>query len=90
MNKDSIKSLVNRSLDLLREMHYSDFCINRYEATWRCGICKYMEDNGYEFYDSTIGNEYLQILSRSEEHTSELQSRDSISYAVFCLKKKKV
>ena len=24
---------------------------------------------------------------RSEEHTSELQSRDSISYAVFCLKK---
>jgi len=26
--------------------------------------------------------------ARSEEHTSELQSRDSISYAVFCLKKK--
>ena len=28
-------------------------------------------------------------VSRSEEHTSELNSRDSISYAVFCLKKKK-
>src|SRR3546814_1269390 len=27
--------------------------------------------------------------SRSEEHTSELQSLMSISYAVFCLKKKK-
>src|SRR5213075_3338358 len=27
--------------------------------------------------------------SRSEEHTSELQSRLVISYAVFCLKKKK-
>src|SRR5213082_3875462 len=26
---------------------------------------------------------------RSEEHTSELQSHDTISYAVFCLKKKK-
>src|SRR5213594_4953650 len=26
---------------------------------------------------------------RSEEHTSELQSRPLISYAVFCLKKKK-
>src|SRR5216110_2306287 len=26
---------------------------------------------------------------RSEEHTSELQSRELISYAVFCLKKKK-
>src|SRR5881227_4286544 len=28
-------------------------------------------------------------LRRSEEHTSELQSRTVISYAVFCLKKKK-
>src|SRR5213082_3842160 len=27
--------------------------------------------------------------TRSEEHTSELQSPDTISYAVFCLKKKK-
>src|SRR5213594_3146250 len=27
--------------------------------------------------------------ARSEEHTSELQSRTLISYAVFCLKKKK-
>ena len=26
---------------------------------------------------------------RSEEHTSELQSQSTISYAVFCLKKKK-
>src|SRR3546814_9225226 len=29
------------------------------------------------------------ILDRSEEHTSELQSLMRISYAVFCLKKKK-
>src|SRR5210317_1197321 len=28
-------------------------------------------------------------LTRSEEHTSELQSHSEISYAVFCLKKKK-
>src|SRR3546814_9898711 len=28
-------------------------------------------------------------LNRSEEHTSELQSLMRISYAVFCLKKKK-
>src|SRR5881296_227079 len=28
-------------------------------------------------------------LRRSEEHTSELQSHSNISYAVFCLKKKK-
>src|SRR3546814_5161522 len=29
------------------------------------------------------------VRSRSEEHTSELQSLMRISYAVFCLKKKK-
>src|SRR3546814_4478971 len=29
------------------------------------------------------------VASRSEEHTSELQSLMRISYAVFCLKKKK-
>src|SRR3546814_3178318 len=31
----------------------------------------------------------LAELARSEEHTSELQSLMRISYAVFCLKKKK-
>src|SRR3546814_8628212 len=31
----------------------------------------------------------LERLRRSEEHTSELQSLMRISYAVFCLKKKK-
>src|SRR3546814_7660492 len=31
----------------------------------------------------------LTALFRSEEHTSELQSLMRISYAVFCLKKKK-
>src|SRR3546814_4525425 len=30
----------------------------------------------------------LELLGRSEEHTSELQSLMRISYAVFCLKKK--
>ncbi len=33
--------------------------------------------------------EYLAVHQRSEEHTSELQSHSFISYAVFCLKKKK-
>src|SRR3546814_2066086 len=40
------------------------------------------------------GNDYLglshhPLLKRSEEHTSELQSLMRISYAGFCLKKKK-
>src|SRR3546814_7571747 len=32
---------------------------------------------------------FLREANRSEEHTSELQSLMRISYAVFCLKKKK-
>src|SRR3546814_1089941 len=38
------------------------------------------------FIGSTFG---LVLGVRSEEHTSELQSLMRISYAVFCLKKKK-
>src|SRR3546814_1177175 len=34
-------------------------------------------------------NALIDNVSRSEEHTSELQSLMRISYAVFCLKKKK-
>src|SRR3546814_3157036 len=37
----------------------------------------------------TIDIEEFVDLARSEEHTSELQSLMRISYAVFCLKKKK-
>src|SRR3546814_9765322 len=40
------------------------------------------EDQGY--WDVESRND------RSEEHTSELQSLMRISYAVFCLKKKKI
>src|SRR3546814_1587477 len=40
------------------------------------------------------GDKYALVLgdfgARSEEHTSELQSLMRISYAVFCLKKKKI
>src|SRR3546814_10637619 len=39
---------------------------------------------------SFLDPDYLvQKLERSEEHTSELQSLMRISYAVFCLKKKR-
>src|SRR3546814_7024860 len=34
--------------------------------------------------------EVAEIIRRSEEHTSELQSLMRISYAVFCLKKKNI
>src|SRR3546814_6697070 len=47
-----------------------------------------------EFDDAAIDDAGRQArssrLARSEEHTSELQSLMRISYAVFCLKKKKI
>src|SRR3546814_3602088 len=39
--------------------------------------------------DSSLPDIEIQVFGRSEEHTSELQSLMRISYAVFCLKKKK-
>src|SRR3546814_6442407 len=41
----------------------------------------------YRLFCCSIRNE---TVARSEEHTSELQSLMRISYAVFCLKKKKI
>src|SRR3546814_3938726 len=38
---------------------------------------------------AAIHVDYMIVSERSEEHTSELQSLMRISYAVFCLKKKK-
>src|SRR3546814_2337180 len=39
--------------------------------------------------DFSFNGKTYQGFQRSEEHTSELQSLMRISYAVFCLKKKK-
>src|SRR3546814_4436834 len=44
---------------------------------------------GAEKFGIDFDRRHAAIPSRSEEHTSELQSLMRISYAVFCLKKKK-
>src|SRR3546814_3684183 len=44
--------------------------------------------DGRNLYDPAVVEE-AGLAYRSEEHTSELQSLMRISYAVFCLKKKK-
>src|SRR3546814_1627484 len=57
-------------------------------------------ENGAEDYDHALYDLQVELVKlqkdviannrrRSEEHTSELQSLMRISYAVFCLKKKK-
>src|SRR3546814_10392444 len=45
-------------------------------------------DNDELFAKLRAGNPGYDVIVRSEEHTSELQSLMRISYAVFCLKKK--
>src|SRR3546814_2773614 len=44
---------------------------------------------GFSRHAATTCGTRLANASRSEEHTSELQSHMRISYAVFCMKKKK-
>src|SRR3546814_2976918 len=46
-------------------------------------------DSAVIVYSSEFRDCIVEIQDRSEEHTSELQSLMRISYAVFCLKKKK-
>src|SRR3546814_10155967 len=61
-------------------------------ASW-CGPCRRENPNivaQYQQYKDKGFTVYSVSLDmRSEEHTSELQSLMRISYAVFCLKKKK-
>src|SRR3546814_5787277 len=57
---------------------------------WHGHDCRYFKPPSTrpEFWLAKIGRNRANDL-RSEEHTSELQSLMRISYAVFCLKKKK-
>src|SRR3546814_3471392 len=48
-----------------------------------------LADNSGQSLGSVRAEHTPQPLTRSEEHTSELQSLMRISYAVFCLKKKR-
>src|SRR3546814_9951148 len=54
-------------------------------------IAEYFEETveGKAMINGTAANRAEIRRLRSEEHTSELQSLMRISYAVFCLKKKK-
>src|SRR3546814_10392305 len=77
---------------------YPDAAARRIDVTYAEGPFKYLENHWVfedhpqgcliDFYvDFEFRSKLLQ--KRSEEHTSELQSLMSNSYAVFCLKKKK-
>src|SRR3546814_5955264 len=64
---------------------------NTSKSTKYCGKCiaKWSMKRPVKSPGSAAKSNETQIPTRSEEHTSELQSLMRISYAVFCLKKKK-
>src|SRR3546814_8986192 len=77
-----IRSSLSGSTRRLRSNRYSRMSCSRcmtptgVPGQKRCFVCA--STNSFDAW-----------ASRSEEHTSELQSLMRISYAVFCLKKKK-
>src|SRR3546814_6752112 len=62
-----------------------------YEAVATDALARFRRLQGRDVFFLTGTDEHgiKMLQTRSEEHTSELQSLMRISYAVFCLKKKK-
>src|SRR3546814_2048394 len=65
--------------------------LQKTETGWRVMQSAYARQDENAFYEDKFAVMLSRDshLARSEEHTSELQSLMRISYAVFCLKKKK-
>src|SRR3546814_6639377 len=91
--------IVTEIIAAIRERVRSDFAIgvavNADESTLGAsgiddGIaqCRILEETGMVDWLRITARGQKPQMTRSEEHTSELQSLMRISYAVFCLKKK--
>src|SRR3546814_5061771 len=85
-----------------RSRHFGDsegqprqlLSIKRQLADWDAAIAfvkgrSDLDPTRIAVWGSSFGGGHAITVARSEEHTSELQSLMRISYAVFCLKKKK-
>ena len=94
---EKIFELYKRHVDLNPVIIYSD-CPD-YKETYRkiiqkeakIIVCVDMLGEGFDLPELKVAafHDIRKSLPRSEEHTSELHSHYSISYSVFCLKKKK-
>src|SRR3546814_6868210 len=73
-------------------VHYSD--LNLSSESGMARLDSRLRAAARQVCDVRLDKESLRTMTaesrRSEEHTSELQSLMRISYAVFCLKKKKI
>src|SRR3546814_5522674 len=56
----------------------------------RLAVVQRLRGNFAGMIDAHQAGDVAALVGRSEEHTSELQSLMRISYAVFCLKKKRI
>src|SRR3546814_4668059 len=103
-NGELLSALVNRAVEnegcqtLALSIHSSDGWTRIADAEFELGGVAQL--GGYQavhlstHFDDFGRAQLVEVLltpaaTRSEEHTSELQSLMRISYAVFCLKKKK-
>src|SRR3546814_7460931 len=81
----SIEKTGRKAIALPGDISSEDFCVD---------LVKNTADalDGLDIVCNVAGKQVAKsnIRERSEEHTSELQSLMRISYAVFCLKKKKL
>src|SRR3546814_6800407 len=66
---------------LLEEIHVK-------ESSPSTMACRFTPQQSCRSHRITFLSSFEVVFTRSEEHTSELQSLMRISYAVFCLKKK--
>src|SRR3546814_2987751 len=64
---------------------FKEFGVTRQVEAWGDDV----PDGKVTDFKGAVKAEPGEVVVRSEEHTSELQSLMSISYAVFCLKQKK-
>src|SRR3546814_7942507 len=83
------KELADAAYDQMLELpYYNTFFKTATPPTIQLAskISELLGGNLSHVFFNTSGSE---AIDRSEEHTSELQSLMRISYAVFCLKKKK-
>src|SRR3546814_1396676 len=98
MNLRHITANRNRVADV-EFIRNTETWINGFEAEnsilfiWSKGGAGFFLNGGKLAMNKSVSGNYFRTENggamRSEEHTSELQSLMRISYAVFCLKKKK-
>src|SRR3546814_8135828 len=86
-----MRELTAECLDDARVLLVMDDVAMLIDAAWEGYDAILLDvDNGPEGLTRRLNDRLYSRHGRSEEHTSELQSLMHISYAVFCLKKKKI